>query len=93
MLPSQIGQMVKTEHQIFIEQLHNLLLPDWKCDMLIMGFLIGLWKSNFMKNNVWAIMDHLTKLNFRGHAHDLCLAREEKKILQKVSTVGIVHVH
>lgn len=48
----QYCHMVKTEHQIFIGLLHNLLLPDCKWDMLIVGFLIGLWKSCFMENSV-----------------------------------------
>ena len=80
----ETGLMVKIERQLFMGLLHHLLLPDWKWYMLIMGLLIGILESSFMKNNIWVIMDCIAKLKSRGHAQDLCLAREEKKIEKSI---------
>jgi hypothetical protein len=38
-----------------------LLIPMWKCDDIIMDFIVGLLLTARKKNSIWVIVDRLTK--------------------------------
>nr|CAN68536.1 hypothetical protein VITISV_018260 [Vitis vinifera] len=58
----QICQQVKAEHQRPTGLLQPLPIPEWKWDHITMDFVIGLPRTSSKKNQVWVIVDRLTKL-------------------------------
>ena len=60
-LQCQTCQMVKAEHQVPSGLLQNLLLPEWKWDMVTMDFVSGLPITFGGRNAIWVIVDRLTK--------------------------------
>lgn len=54
-------QLVKAEHQRPNGLLQPLEAPLWKWDQISIDFIDGLPRSRSGHNNVWVIMDRLTK--------------------------------
>ena len=55
-------QMVKAEHQQPAGKLQPLPIPCWKWDQITMDFVMGLPKVRGGYDNVWVIVDRLTKV-------------------------------
>ena len=54
-------QQVKLEHQRPSGLLQQLPIPDWKWDMIAMGFVSSLPHTSCGYDAIWVIVDRLTK--------------------------------
>lgn len=54
-------QLVKAEQKILSGFLHPLEVPQWKWESISMDFIDGLPKMRQGFNNIWVIVDRLTK--------------------------------
>ena len=57
------SQKVKAKHQRLIGELRPLELPTWKRDSISIDFVMGL-PGTTSKNNIWVIVDRLTKTTY-----------------------------
>jgi hypothetical protein len=39
-----------------------LQVPEWKCEEIVMDFIIGLLRTQSGYNSIWVIVDRLTKV-------------------------------
>ncbi|GLT53411.1 hypothetical protein SLA2020_266810 [Shorea laevis] len=54
-------QQVKVEHQKPVRLLHQLDVPKWKWDHIVMDFVVELPKISHGHNVIWVVVDRLTK--------------------------------
>ena len=54
-------QQVKAEHQVLMDLLNLLQIPQWKWDNITMDFVLGFPLTQQKHNSVWVIVDRLTK--------------------------------
>ena len=54
-------QQVKAEHQVASGLLNPISVPHWKWDNIVMDFVLGLPLTQRKHDNVWVIVDRLTK--------------------------------
>jgi len=54
-------QRVKAEDQRPVGELRPLEIPSWKWDSISIDFIMGLPLSASKKNDIWVIVDKLTK--------------------------------
>ena len=52
---------MKAEHQVLLELLQPIRIPDWKWDQITMDFVVGLPLTGRKHDSVWVIVDQLTK--------------------------------
>ncbi|XP_057990580.1 uncharacterized protein LOC131172961 [Hevea brasiliensis] len=60
-LRNEIMQEVKFEHHRPSGKLQEILIPEWKWEMIIMDFIIELPRTTRGYDSIWMIVDHLTK--------------------------------
>ena len=56
-----ICQQVKIEHRVPIGKLQRILIPEWKWEQVTMDFVTGLPKTVKGYDEIWVIVDRLTK--------------------------------
>ncbi|KAG8472937.1 hypothetical protein CXB51_034843 [Gossypium anomalum] len=56
-----ICQQVKAEHQVPLGLLQPIMIPEWKWDRITMDFVSGLPLSSSKKDEIWVVVDRLTK--------------------------------
>ena len=54
-------QQIKAEHQVASGLLNPISVPHWKWDNIVMDFVLGLPLTQRKHDNVWVIVDRLTK--------------------------------
>ena len=82
-------QHVKAEHQRPTGLLQPLPVLEWKWDHIMMDFVFGLSRTSRGHNDVWVVVDHLTKL-----AHFLAMKTiDSLSTLSRGYVVEIVKLH
>ncbi|KAA3480493.1 Retrotransposable element Tf2 [Gossypium australe] len=61
MLRCLIYQQMKAEHQVPSGLLQPIMVPEWKWDRITIDFVTGLSLSLRKKDDVWVVVDRLTK--------------------------------
>ncbi|EOY03272.1 Uncharacterized protein TCM_018068 [Theobroma cacao] len=54
-------QQIKAEHQKLSDTLQLLPIPEWKCEHMIMDFVLDSPRTQSGKDTIWVIVDKLTK--------------------------------
>jgi hypothetical protein len=54
-------QRIKAEHQRPAGLLQSLQIPQWKCDEIVMDFIVGLPRTRAGYDSIWVVVDRLTK--------------------------------
>lgn len=90
MYPSVLtSQQVKAEHKKSDGSLQSLPIAKWKWDHITMDFVTGLLHSPKKKDDVWVIVDRLTK----STQFILLKTTDSTEILGKIYIREIVKLH
>ena len=56
-----VCQRVKVEHQVSLDLLQYIRIPEWKWDRITMDFVVGLPLTGRKLDLVWVVVDQLMK--------------------------------
>ncbi|KAA3473169.1 gag-pol polyprotein [Gossypium australe] len=82
-------QQVKTKHQVPSGLLQPVMVPEWKCDRIMMDFVTSLPLTPKKKDVVWVVIDRLMKLTHLISIHT-DFSRDK---LAELYIAGIVRLH
>jgi hypothetical protein len=60
--PCDTCQRVKSEHQWPTRLLQPFQVPEWKCELIAIDFIVGLPRTQSGHDSIWVILDQLTKV-------------------------------